>query len=250
MTMSLRNKLTVGKRFLQTAERSTPSMTPFMLNNPNAYHSSKSDNQAENKSSSSQPQGFTWARHQLPRFDAASKSSKIETPKPFAFKFPNTQDKSSRPATTPFAFRPAAKTSAPAAAPTKAAAPAEKAAAPAPAPKRTRKLRPRKAVITLSPTAVKHLKDLLDQPEPKLIRIGVRNRGCSGLTYHIDYVDKPAKFDEEVVQDGVRVLIDSKALFSIIGSEMDWLDDKLSSRFIFRNPNSKGECGCGESFMV
>jgi iron-sulfur cluster assembly protein len=111
-------------------------------------------------------------------------------------------------------------------------------------------LRPRKAVITLSPTAVKHLKDLLDQPEPKLIRIGVRNRGCSGLTYHIDYVDKPAKFDEEVVQDGVRVLIDSKALFSIIGSEMDWLDDKLSSRFIFRNPNSKGECGCGESFMV
>lgn len=257
--MSLRNKLTVGKRFLQTAERSTPSMTPFMLNNPNSYHSSKSD-QAANKSSSSsssssQPQGFTWARHQLPRFNAAEKSTKIETPKPFAFKFPNTQDKSSRPATTPFAFRPAAKASAPAAAPAApAAAPiapvANKAAAPAAAPKRTRKLRPRKAVITLSPTAVKHLKALLDQPEPKLIRIGVRNRGCSGLTYHIDYVDKPAKFDEEVVQDGVRVLIDSKALFSIIGSEMDWLDDKLSSRFIFRNPNSKGECGCGESFMV
>lgn len=249
--MSLRNKLTVGKRFLQTAERSTPAMTPFMLNNPNSYHSSKSDNSGK---SSEQPQGFTWARHQLPRFDAAAKSEKIETPKPFAFKFPTTQDKSR--ATTPFAFRPAAKTTtaAPAApAAPKAAAPAAStatAAAPAPAAKRTRKLRPRKAVITLSPTAVSHLKALLDQPEPKLIRIGVRNRGCSGLTYHIDYVDKPAKFDEEVVQDGVRVLIDSKALFSIIGSEMDWLDDKLSSRFIFRNPNSKGECGCGESFMV
>ncbi|KAG5357236.1 Iron-sulfur assembly protein 1 [Yarrowia sp. C11] len=249
--MSLRNKLAVGKRFLQTAERSTPSMTPFMLNNPNSYHSSKSDKSgsksASTSSSSAQPQGFTWARHELPRFDASSKSAKIETPKPFAFKFP-TQDKSRPATTTPFAFRPAAKTSAPApAAPTKTA---DKAAAPAAAPKRTRKLRPRKAVITLSPTAVSHLKALLDQPEPKLIRIGVRNRGCSGLTYHIDYVDKPAKFDEEVVQDGVRVLIDSKALFSIIGSEMDWLDDKLSSRFIFRNPNSKGECGCGESFMV
>ena len=83
-----------------------------------------------------------------------------------------------------------------------------------------------------------------------MIRIGVRNRGCSGLTYHLEYVNEPGKFDEEVVQDGVKVLIDSKALFSIIGSEMDWIDDKLSTRFVFHNPNSKGECGCGESFMV
>lgn len=113
-----------------------------------------------------------------------------------------------------------------------------------------RQLRPRKALITLSVGAVEHLQALLDQPEPKLIRIGVRNRGCSGLTYHLEYVDTPGKFDEMVEQDGVKVLIDSKALFSIVGSEMDWQDDKLSSRFIFRNPNSKGTCGCGESFMV
>lgn len=118
------------------------------------------------------------------------------------------------------------------------------------APKKKRTLRPRKALITLSPNAVSHLQALLDQPEPKLIRIGVRNRGCSGLTYNLEYVDKPGKFDETVEQDGVKVLIDSKALFSIVGSEMDWLDDKLSSRFIFKNPNSKGTCGCGESFMV
>ncbi|CAD1813540.1 iron-sulfur cluster assembly accessory family protein [Candida parapsilosis] len=117
-------------------------------------------------------------------------------------------------------------------------------------PKKKRTLRPRKALITLSPNAVSHLQALLDQPEPKLIRIGVRNRGCSGLTYNLEYVDKPGKFDETVEQDGVKVLIDSKALFSIVGSEMDWLDDKLSSRFIFKNPNSKGTCGCGESFMV
>lgn len=113
-----------------------------------------------------------------------------------------------------------------------------------------RKLRPRKALITLSDSAVEHLRALLDQPEPQLIRIGVKNRGCSGLTYHLEYVSEPGKFDETVEQNGVKVLIDSKALFSIVGSEMDWLDDKLSLRFVFKNPNSKGTCGCGESFMV
>jgi iron-sulfur cluster assembly protein len=100
--------------------------------------------------------------------------------------------------------------------------------------------------------------------------VGVRNRGCSGLSYHLEYVDKPGKFDEEVTQDGVKVLIDSKALFSIIGSEMDWVEDKLSARFVFNNPNismlpllrsstfqlltealsAEDQCGCGESFSV
>lgn len=70
-----------------------------------------------------------------------------------------------------------------------------------------------------------------------MIRIGVKNRGCSGLAYHLEYVEKPGAFDEVVEQDGVKVLIDSKALFSIIGSEMDYEDSKLSSRFIFKNPN-------------
>lgn len=99
------------------------------------------------------------------------------------------------------------------------------------------KLRARKAPITLTPLAVSQLQALFEQPESKLIRIGVKNRGCSGLAYHLEYVDKPGAFDEAVEQDGVKVLIDSKALFSIIGSEMDWLEDKLSARFIFRNPN-------------
>lgn len=99
------------------------------------------------------------------------------------------------------------------------------------------RLRPRKAAIKLSPTAVEALRDLLNQPEPKLIKVGVKNRGCSGLAYNLEYVDKPGKFDEMVEQDGVKVLIDSKALFSIIGSEMDWVEDKLNQRFVFHNPN-------------
>jgi iron-sulfur cluster assembly accessory protein len=104
--------------------------------------------------------------------------------------------------------------------------------------------------MKLTPAAVEQLRTMLDQPEPKLIKVGVRNRGCSGLAYHLEYVDKPGSFDEAVEQDGVKVLIDSKALFSIIGSEMDWAEDKLNQRFVFKNPNIKEQCGCGESFMV
>lgn len=98
-------------------------------------------------------------------------------------------------------------------------------------------LRARKAAIKLTSSAVEQLRSMLDQPSPKLIKVGVRNRGCSGLAYHLEYVEKPGTLDETVEQDGVKVLIDSKALFSIIGSEMDWVEDKLSRRFVFRNPN-------------
>ena len=138
---------------------------------------------------------------------------------------------------------------------------------PAEKPKRP-KLRARKAAMSLTPTAIEQLRNLLAQPEPKMIRVGVKNRGCSGLAYHLEYVDKAGTFDEAVEQDGVKVLIDSKALFSIIGSEMDWVEDKLNQRFVFRNPNisesiysmfndagaltilAEEQCGCGESFMV
>ena len=91
--------------------------------------------------------------------------------------------------------------------------------------------------MRLTPAAVEQVRELLEGPEPKLLKVGVRNRGCSGLAYDLQYVEKPGAFDELVEQDGVRVLVDSKALFSIIGSEMDWVEDKLNQRFVFRNPN-------------
>ncbi len=81
-----------------------------------------------------------------------------------------------------------------------------------------------------TPEAVKRLRNLSEAPTgPKLIRIGVRNKGCAGMSYHLEYVApaQAGRFDEKVEQDGVQVLIDSKALFSIIGSEMDWKDDRL-----------------------
>jgi len=121
--------------------------------------------------------------------------------------------------------------------------------------------------MKLTPGAVEQLRSLLNQPEPKMIKVGVRNKGCSGLAYHLEYVEKPGMLDEEVEQDGVKVIIDSKALMSIIGSEMDWVEDKLNQRFVFTNPNisklflernsspcansmAEEQCGCGESFMV
>lgn len=82
-------------------------------------------------------------------------------------------------------------------------------------------------ILSQTPAAANRLSALLSGPTPQLIRIGVRNKGCAGLSYHLDYVDQPGKFDEVVEQDGVCVLIDSKALFSIIGSEMDWTEDQL-----------------------
>ena len=82
------------------------------------------------------------------------------------------------------------------------------------------------------------------------LRIGVRSRGCSGMTYTIEYADSKNPLDEVVEDKGVTVLVDPKAAMFLIGTEMDYKEEKTQSGFTFTNPNEKGRCGCGESFHV
>jgi iron-sulfur cluster assembly accessory protein len=110
---------------------------------------------------------------------------------------------------------------------------------------------PTRSAITLTESAVRRVKELLTaKPDAVALRIGVRTRGCNGLSYTLDYAKEKKKMDEEVNQDGVKLLIDPKAQLTLLGTEMDFVRDTLSSEFIFNNPNIKGTCGCGESFNV
>jgi iron-sulfur cluster assembly protein len=110
----------------------------------------------------------------------------------------------------------------------------------------------RSQAMMVTDAAAERIKALLaKRGKPSLgIRVGVRSRGCSGLTYTLEYADEKGKFDELVEDKGVTILIDPKATMFILGTEMDFVDDKLESGFKFTNPNEKGRCGCGESFHV
>uniref|UniRef100_A0AAZ3PXZ4 Iron-sulfur cluster assembly 1 homolog, mitochondrial n=1 Tax=Oncorhynchus tshawytscha TaxID=74940 RepID=A0AAZ3PXZ4_ONCTS len=102
-----------------------------------------------------------------------------------------------------------------------------------------------------TPPAVNRIRTLLEnKPEYIGLKVGVRTRGCNGMTYTLDFTKQKDQADEEVLQDGVRVFIEKKAQLTLLGTEMDFVDSKLSSEFVFNNPNIKGTCGCGESFNI
>jgi iron-sulfur cluster assembly protein len=79
------------------------------------------------------------------------------------------------------------------------------------------------------------------------VRVGVRNGGCAGMAYTMEFADAPAPPDEVVEDKGVRILVDPKAVLFLLGTEMDFKADKLSAQFVFNNPNQTSACGCGES---
>jgi iron-sulfur cluster assembly accessory protein len=110
----------------------------------------------------------------------------------------------------------------------------------------------RPQVITLTDAAADRVKSLVARSDKPVqgLRIGVKTRGCSGMSYSVEYADEPKRFEEVVEQKGVKLFIDPTAVMFILGSEVDYQEDRFSSGFTFTNPNEKGRCGCGESFHV
>uniref|UniRef100_UPI00358F0F0A iron-sulfur cluster assembly 1 homolog, mitochondrial n=1 Tax=Myxine glutinosa TaxID=7769 RepID=UPI00358F0F0A len=110
---------------------------------------------------------------------------------------------------------------------------------------------PSRAALVLTPSAEKRIRQLMkDKTEYIGLKLGVKTRGCNGLSYTLDYVSAKGKMDEEIVQNGVRIIIDPKAQLTLLGTEMDYVETKLENQFVFNNPNIKGTCGCGESFNI
>ena len=110
----------------------------------------------------------------------------------------------------------------------------------------------RPPLLTLTSAAVERLRILLSsRGKPSLgIRIGIRSRGCNGLSYTLEFTDEQSALDDLIEKDGVKILIDPKAALFLLGTEMDFVEEKIKSGFTFRNPNEKGRCGCDESFHV
>ena len=113
-------------------------------------------------------------------------------------------------------------------------------------------VRPRPQVMRLTENAASHIKGILAKAEQPVagVRVGVKNGGCAGMAYTMEYA-AAANANDEVVEDkGVKLLIDPKAVLFLLGTEMDFRVDKLSSGFVFNNPNQTSACGCGESVQL
>ena len=113
-------------------------------------------------------------------------------------------------------------------------------------------VRPRPHVMRLSDAAASRIRELMAKSDRPIaaLRVGVKNGGCAGMEYTMEYVDKIGPADEVIEDKGVKLLIDPKAVLFLIGTEMDWKAEKLSAQFVFNNPNQTSACGCGESVLL
>ncbi len=110
--------------------------------------------------------------------------------------------------------------------------------------------RPRPKIVTLSDAAAARVKEVMAGAAKAYLRVGVKNGGCAGMEYVMDYADAPAPFDEIVEDRDVRILVKADAVLFLLGSEIDYETTRLASRFVFRNPNQTDACGCGESVTI
>ncbi|MDX6807604.1 iron-sulfur cluster assembly accessory protein [Terrihabitans rhizophilus] len=107
-------------------------------------------------------------------------------------------------------------------------------------------------IMRLTDRAAKRVNDIMSRSETPLagLRVGIKKGGCAGMEYTMEYAAEAAPFDEVIEDKGVRVLIDPKAVLFLLGTEMDYVTEKMSSRFVFNNPNQTSACGCGESVEI
>jgi len=112
--------------------------------------------------------------------------------------------------------------------------------------------RPRPKVVTLTDRAAARVREIMERAEKPYagLRVGVKNGGCAGQEYVIEYAETAAPLDEVVEDKGVRILIEPKAVLFLLGSEIDFETSKLAARFVFHNPNETDACGCGESVTI
>ena len=112
--------------------------------------------------------------------------------------------------------------------------------------------RPRPKVMTLTDRAADRVRAIIDRSETPIagLRVGVKTGGCAGMEYTLDYAAEAGPTDEVVEDKGVTVLIDPKAILYLLGTEMDFVTEKMSQRFVFNNPNQTSACGCGESVAI
>lgn len=115
-----------------------------------------------------------------------------------------------------------------------------------------RSRRPRPKVVTLTPAAAARVKEIMERADKPYagLRVGVKNGGCAGSEYIFEYAAEKGPIDEVVEDQGVTILIDPKAVLFLIGTTIDYETTRLSSKFVFNNPNETDACGCGESVTI
>jgi iron-sulfur cluster assembly protein len=118
--------------------------------------------------------------------------------------------------------------------------------------KQSRPRRERPKAIRLSDAAANRIREIMNDADANYtgVRVGVANAGCAGMSYTMDYADEAKPFEEVVEDKGVKIFIDPKAIMFLIGTEMDYVREKMGARFVFNNPNQTAACGCGESVSI